>query len=207
MVRLMGAVLVAAGCAWVGFQVSEGMRRRVAELRELARGLALVERELELWAPPLPQLMERAAAHSRGAAQRLFRACYQGLDRLDREDFPTLWRRLVEEERSWRGEERELLAPLGELLGRYDGPAFYFDPAEGDLLCAACAEKARKAPNLDAGALHALRHICLAEDRKLFSFTLAPASLQRLSRVSEQYLLAHLEHGLKSLDFLKTVLE
>ena len=52
----------AAGCAWVGFQVSEGMRRRVAELRELARGLALVERELELWAPPLPQLMERAAA-------------------------------------------------------------------------------------------------------------------------------------------------
>ena len=123
MVRLMGAVLVAAGCAWVGFQVSEGMRRRVAELRELARGLALVERELELWAPPLPQLMERAAAHSRGAAQRLFRACYQGLDRLDREDFPTLWRRLVEEERSWRGEERELLAPLGELLGRYDGPA------------------------------------------------------------------------------------
>ena len=61
MVRLMGAVLVAAGCAWVGFQVSEGMRRRVAELRELARGLALVERELELWAPPLPQLMERAA--------------------------------------------------------------------------------------------------------------------------------------------------
>lgn len=123
MVRLMGAVLVAAGCAWVGFQVSEGMRRRVAELRELARGLALVERELELWAPPLPQLMERAAAHSRGAAQRLFRACYQGLDRLDREDFPTLWRRLVEEERSWRGEERELLVPLGELLGRYDGPA------------------------------------------------------------------------------------
>ena len=42
MVRLMGAVLVAAGCAWVGFQVFEGMRRRVAELRELARGLALV---------------------------------------------------------------------------------------------------------------------------------------------------------------------
>ena len=58
--------------------MSEGMRRRVAELRELARGLALVERELELGAPPLPQLMERAAARSRGAAQRLFRACYQG---------------------------------------------------------------------------------------------------------------------------------
>ena len=106
---------------------------------------------------------------------------------------------------SMAGYQPNLLACAG--CGRYDGPAFYFDPADGDLLCAACAEKARKAPNLDAGALHALRHICLAEDRKLFSFTLAPASLQKLSRVSEQYLLAHLEHGLKSLDFLKTVLE
>lgn len=91
--------------------------------------------------------------------------------------------------------------------GRYDGGEFYFDPIEGNLLCAECADKARHIPNLDTGALYALRHICLAEDRKLFSFTLAPASLKNLSRVSEQYVLAHLEHGLKSLDFLKTVLE
>lgn len=91
--------------------------------------------------------------------------------------------------------------------GRYDGGDFYFDPMEGNLLCADCADRARHIPNLDTGALYALRHICLAEDRKLFSFTLAPASLKNLSRVSEQYLLAHLEHGLKSLDFLKTVLE
>lgn len=91
--------------------------------------------------------------------------------------------------------------------GRYDGGEFYLDPVEGYLLCEACADKARHIPNLDTAALYALRHICLAEDRKLFSFTLAPASLKNLSRVSEQYLLAHLEHGLKSLDFLKTVLE
>ena len=57
------------------------------------------------------------------------------------------------------------------------------------------------------GALYALRHICLAEDKKLFSFTLSDSSLKDLSRVSEQYVLAHLEHKMKSLDFLKTVLE
>lgn len=91
--------------------------------------------------------------------------------------------------------------------GRYDGGEFYFDPLEGNLLCADCADKARHIPNLDTGALYALRHICLAEGKKLFSFTLSAASLKNLSRVSEQYLLAHLEHGLKSLDFLKTVLE
>ena len=60
---------------------------------------------------------------------------------------------------------------------------------------------------MDEGALYALRHICLAEDKKLFSFTLSDSSLKDLSRVSEQYVLAHLEHKMKSLDFLKTVLE
>jgi len=106
---------------------------------------------------------------------------------------------------SMAGYQPDLLACAD--CGRYDGGEFYFDPVEGNLLCADCADKARHIPNLDTGALYALRHICLAEDRKLFSFTLAPASLKNLSRVSEQYLLAHLEHGLKSLDFLKTVLE
>ena len=91
--------------------------------------------------------------------------------------------------------------------GQYDGGEFYLDPVEGNLLCAACAEKARHIPNLDEGALYALRHICLTEDKKLFSFSLSENSLKQLSRVSEQYLLAHLEHKLKSLDFLKTVLE
>ena len=91
--------------------------------------------------------------------------------------------------------------------GKYEGGEFYLDPVEGNLLCAECADKARHIPNLDPGALYALRYICLAEDQKVFSFTLSPTSLKNLSRVSEQYLLAHLEHGLKSLDFLKTVLE
>ena len=106
---------------------------------------------------------------------------------------------------SMAGYQPDLLACAE--CGRYDGGEFYFDPIEGNLLCSACAEKARHIPNLDTAALYALRHICLTEDRKLFSFTLASQSLKNLSRVSEQYLLAHLEHGLKSLDFLKTVLE
>ena len=99
----------------------------------------------------------------------------------------------------------DVLACAG--CGKYDGGDFYLDPVEGRLLCADCAEKARHITNLDNGALYALRHICLAEDKKLFGFKISPESLQELSRTSEQYTLAHLEHGLKSLDFLKSVLE
>lgn len=94
-----------------------------------------------------------------------------------------------------------------EACGRYDGMDFYLDTRESGLLCAECAAKANRSPNLDAGALYALRHICLAEDDKLFNFTLSEASTRRLGKVCETYLLANLDHGLKSLDFLKTVLE
>lgn len=90
--------------------------------------------------------------------------------------------------------------------GKYEGGGFYLDPEEGTLLCSDCAEKVRRTPNLDTGALYALRHICLAEDKKLFGFTLSPRSQRLLDAAVERYLLAHLEQGLKSLDFLKSVI-
>ena len=93
-----------------------------------------------------------------------------------------------------------------ESCGRYDGCDFYLDTAGGGLLCADCAASHNRVPNLDAGALYALRHICLADDAKLFAFTLSAASTKRLGRVCERYFLANIDRGLKSLDFLHTVL-
>ena len=90
--------------------------------------------------------------------------------------------------------------------GTYDGPAFYLDPAEGCLLCEACAQKAGKKCNLDAGALFALRHICLVEDKKIFGFRISVGSLAKLAAVSEQYALTHLDKPLKSYNFLRSVL-
>lgn len=88
----------------------------------------------------------------------------------------------------------------------YDGPAFYLDAEEGTLLCADCAAKAGKSCNLDAGALFALRHICLVEDKKIFAFKISIGSLNKLSAVAEQYALHHLDKPLKSYSFLKSVL-
>lgn len=88
--------------------------------------------------------------------------------------------------------------------GTYDGPAFYLDPAEGCLLCESCAQKAGKKCNLDAGALFALRHICLVEDKKIFGFRISVGSLAKLSAAAEQYALTHLDKPLKSYDFLRS---
>jgi len=71
MVKLMGAVLVAAGCGWLGFQGAEGLRRQVRALRDMAGGLLLLERELELGAPPLPGLMDGLSARAQQAGEGL----------------------------------------------------------------------------------------------------------------------------------------
>ena len=88
----------------------------------------------------------------------------------------------------------------------YEGDAFYLDAQEGHLLCADCAAKAGKHCNLDRGALFALRHICLVEDKKIFAFKISMGSLAKLAAVAEQYALVHLDKPLKSYDFLKSVL-
>lgn len=90
--------------------------------------------------------------------------------------------------------------------GVYDGTAFYLDVQEGYLLCADCAQRAGKSCNLDQGALYALRHICLVEDKKIFAFKISVGSLAKLAAVAEQYALTHLDKPLKSYSFLKSVL-
>ena len=93
-----------------------------------------------------------------------------------------------------------------KVCNQYDDEAFYLDPQEGYLLCSDCAQKAGKRCNLDTGALYALRHICLVEDKKIFAFKISVGSLAKLAAVAEQYALTHLDKPLKSYEFLKSVL-
>ena len=120
MIRLIGAVLVAAGGALLGFQAAAGLRGRVRALNQLEAGLALLERELELNLPTLSRLLERGAARGEGVARELFQGCVRGLERLDLESFSTLWRRLVEEQSVLGPEGQAILYPLGDTLGRYE---------------------------------------------------------------------------------------
>ena len=65
MMRLVGAALVAAGTAWLGFRAAAALGCRVRALEDMTQGLVLLEQELELDGPPLPELMERLARSGR----------------------------------------------------------------------------------------------------------------------------------------------
>lgn len=118
--RLLGAALVAAGTAWLGFRASAELRGRVRALENMAEGLALLERELELDAPALPQLMDRLAARVQGPAGALFQDCRRALDHLEEESFSLAWRRLAAEREELGDDGRQALLPLGDTLGRCD---------------------------------------------------------------------------------------
>ncbi len=89
---------------------------------------------------------------------------------------------------------------------KYEDAHFYLDVQSGDLLCGECAQKRGKTPNLDGASLTALRHIALVDAKKIFNFSIPPASMELLCTAAEQYALQHLERPLKSLEFLKTAL-
>ena len=50
-----------------------------------------------------------------------------------------------------------------------------------------------------------MEHIALVEDKRVFNFSRADASMQKLARVTERYALCQLDKPLKSLDFLRSV--
>lgn len=93
-------------------------------------------------------------------------------------------------------------AGCGGLLGE----KFYFDLAEGTILCQTCAADHGRDPNITAAQLAALQHILYSEDAKAFSFTLTTAQLAGLSRLASDYVCRQLDRGFKTLDFLRTVL-
>ena len=118
MIRLMGAVLAAAGCGWLGLRGAGALREQARGTWGMAAGLALLEGELELNAPPLPRLLERCARRAEEPAKGFLTRCARGMDRLGEVPFSAVWRQEVEECGGLSRACRETLLPLGDLLGR-----------------------------------------------------------------------------------------
>ena len=105
MIRMLGAVCLAAGPVWLGMSAAAELAHRERALGALCAGL---------------ELMEELAHRTEEPARRLFSACRRALDGLERETFAHAWRRLTDQ-LPVSPEAKRALYPLGEVLGRYDG--------------------------------------------------------------------------------------
>lgn len=82
-----------------------------------------------------------------------------------------------------------------------------FDISEGILECHTCRSLGGgiRMP-VTPSVLEAMRYICLCEQKKLLSFEIGQENLEKLSNLSEAYLLTQLERGFSTLDFYKSLL-
>ncbi len=82
-----------------------------------------------------------------------------------------------------------------------------FDLSGACVTCAACrtGEAGIRMP-VDASVLQAMRYVVWCEPKKLFSFRLGETSTQRLSDITEAYLMTQLEHSFSTLEFYKSLL-
>lgn len=121
MVRMVGAVLLMAGCGAAGLGAVKRLDDRIRDLRELAGGLETLRRELSWQLAPLPKALETAARGTRGCSAQFFEFCAQGVRHLAGTPFHQLWMEGLKR-CSLRLEQEDmvLLEQLGPVLGRYD---------------------------------------------------------------------------------------
>ena len=81
------------------------------------------------------------------------------------------------------------------------------DVVQGVVHCRDCGAKQHTlSMPLCQDSLAALRHIVYGDPKRLYSFTLGPAPLERLSAAAEAFTAAQLERRFKTLDFYKSLL-
>lgn len=80
------------------------------------------------------------------------------------------------------------------------------DVLHGVVHCAACRERGGLSLPLDAASLAALRYALYAPAKRLYSFTLPPASLAALDHATDAFVTAQLERSFRTLDYYKSIL-
>lgn len=122
MLRLAGAVLLAAGPALIGFHAASRLARRPRLLRELTAALEQMEREISFRLTPLPELFSRMAKEYSGPVAALFACCARNMDDLGQRSLSQIWRQALDEASlDLEGRGRRAVEELGDVLGRYDG--------------------------------------------------------------------------------------
>lgn len=121
--RLFGAGLIFTALAFGALIYLKARRQRIELLSLLSAALDTAAGELSLRSLPLTRLFELLAKRSDGMAAEFFKALCTGMDRLSEEDFFTLWTNAAEEHlTALNTAEREEIARLGAVLGRYELP-------------------------------------------------------------------------------------
>ncbi len=95
------------------------------------------------------------------------------------------------------------LVACGE-CGKFEDELMYFSPLDGSLKCSDCGNS-NGCLLLDKTLLSAMRHIVYSDFSKLYSFEIPKESAERLSKITEKYILLQTEHRFQTLEFYNSI--
>lgn len=114
--RLLGAGLIVCAGLWGGLLAAGALTCAVERCGSWCVMLELLSFELSRFRTPLPELFASLGSKLNGAPGTLCRGVCEGLNRVE-DEFRVIWSSAMPSGLSDR--EREILLPLGEVLGRF----------------------------------------------------------------------------------------
>ncbi len=118
--KLIGCILVIAGCGGFGFSLAATQLREERSLRELIRALEIMECELAYRLTPLPELCRLVCRQIGGSLGAVFEGLTNHLETQLAPDVDQCMRRVLEQTDKLPSETRRLLRRMGSSLGQYD---------------------------------------------------------------------------------------
>lgn len=118
LLKVLGAVLIVAGCGGVGFRIAANHRREECSLRQLICALDFMECELQYRLTPLPQLCRLTAKEF--VQLPIFEALALELESQISADMERCMASALRRVKNVPHETEQALLQLGKSLGRFD---------------------------------------------------------------------------------------
>ncbi len=119
-VKLIGSILVIAGCGGFGFSLAAAQLREERSLRELIYAVETMECELNYRLTPLPDLCRVVCRQIGGEVGQLFQALADSLDTQLCTDVRKCMDDVLRQTKTLSPRVISLLRRMGSTLGRYD---------------------------------------------------------------------------------------
>lgn len=91
--------------------------------------------------------------------------------------------------------------------GSVDSDRVYWSASDGSWMCSECASKAGIEPYVPFSVISAIRYIVSTDIDKAYSFDLRSPSRESFCSICEEYLLEHIDHEIKTLDYYRAIKE
>lgn len=121
--KIIGAVLIITSTSAMGFYVSNNLKIRIEDMKELKKDILILRGDIRYGNTPLPEAIGAIARREKGNLSEFFTYLYEEVIKLDGKRFFDIWKMAVKEklkDTSLNKNDKEHLIKLGENLGYLD---------------------------------------------------------------------------------------